>query len=172
MNENIQLSLIDHEISQINPESRIDPRSRVNPGKWFNPEIRINLDSQIKIRFKSSLRLSQLPRLHWHYQRKNTPTTRPAKVHQQNIKMTQPDQDVSRVKFWESNQSSELNQSRRAIQSNSRINLESRINCLIRINSPIWPTFKIPSKRSAGQRILRQRYNFYLAYSFYVDTNL
>ena len=85
---------------------------------------------------------------------------------------TRPDQDVSRVKSWESNQSSESNQSGRAIKSDSRINLESRINCLIRINSPIRPTFKTSSKRSANRRILPQRYNFYVAYSFYVDPNL
>ena len=124
MNENIQLTRLDHEISRINPESRINPGSQVNPENWFNPEIRINLDSRINIRFKSSLRLDQLPRLHWHDQRK--------KLHRHDqrkfiIKIskwldptkmlvesnpgsrinprTRPDQDVSRFKSWKSNQS-------------------------------------------------------------------
>ena len=80
-----------------------------------------------------------------------------------------PDEDVSRVKYWESNQSLESNQSGRVIKSDSRINLDSRINCLTQINSPIRPTFKTSSKRSADRRISRQPYNFYVAYSFYVD---
>ena len=70
MNANIQLTQLDQDISRINPESRIDPGSWVNLENWFNPEIQINIDSQINIRFEWSLRLYQLPKLHWHNQRK------------------------------------------------------------------------------------------------------
>ena len=188
MNANIQLTRLDQEISRINPESRIDPGSRVNSENWFNPEIQINLDSRIKIRFESSLWLDQLPRLNWHEQQKTlhrhdqrkfiiktsewldpTKILVESNLGSQINPRTRPDQDVSRVKSWESNQSSESNQSRRVIKSDSRINLESRINCLIRINFLSRPTFKITLKRSAGKRISRQLYNSYVADSFYVD---
>ena len=108
MNANIQLNRLDQEISRINPESRINLESRVNPENQFNPEIRINLDSRINypIRINSPTRPTF-----------KTPLTRPTEVHHQNIKMTLPDQDVSPVKSWESNQFSESNQPGRAIQS-------------------------------------------------------
>ena len=83
-----------------------------------------------------------------------------------NIQLTRLDQEISRI-----NNESRINPERR-YNPDSQINLESLINCLIRINSPIWPTFKIPSKLSAGRTILRQRYNCYVAYSVYVDPNL
>ena len=191
MNANIQLTQLDQEISRINPESQIDPGSWINTENWFNPDIRINLDSQINIRFESSLQIYQPPRLNWHDQRKTLHGHKqqkfiikiskwldPTKMlvesnHGSRINpRTWPDQDVSRFKSWESNQSLESNHSGRAIKSDSRINLESRINCLIRINSWIRPTLKIPSKQSAGQRISRQQYNLYVEYSFYVDVNL
>ena len=158
---------------------------------WFSPEIWINLDIQINTPFESSLPTDQLLTLHWHNKRKSLPGHDQRKFIIKTSELldltkmlvesnlgsrinprTRPDQDVSRVKSWESDQSLESNQSGRAIKSDSRINLESRINCLIRINSWIWPTFKISSKRSADRRISRQRYNFYVAYSFYVDPNL
>ena len=191
MKENIQLTRLDQGISQINPESQIDPGSWVNLENWFNPDIRINLDSQINIRFESSLQIYQLPRLNWQDQRKTLhghkqwkfiikiskwldPTKMLVESNPWSLinPRTWPDQDVSRFKSWESNQSSESNQSGRAIKSDSQINLESRINCLIWINSRIRPTLKIPSKQSAGQIIMRQQYNFYVEYSVYVDVNL
>ena len=157
------------------------PGSRVNSKNRFNPEIRINLDSRINTRFESSLRLDQLLTLHWHDQQKSlhghnqrkfiiktSEWLDPTKMLvESNLgsrinPRTRPDQDVSRVKYWESNQSSESNQSRRTIKSDSRINLDSQFNLLIQ------PTFKFSSKQSADRRIPRQRYHFYVAYSFYV----
>ena len=190
MNANIQLTWIDQDISRINPESRItpesrvnpenrfntesriDPGSRVNPENWFNPEIGINLDSRINIRFESILWLDQLSRLHWHNQQK---------------KLNQHDQRkfVIKIPKWldptkmlvESNPGSRINPRSRInpegqFNHDSRINLESQMNCLIRINSPILPTFKIPLKLSSGRRFSRQRYNYYVTYTFYVDPNL
>ena len=152
---------------------------------WFE----LDIDSTIKIdsnlRVESILRIDQLPRLNWHDHRKTlhrhdqrkfiikiSKWLDPTKMLVESNPgsrinpRTRSDQYVSQVK------SSESNQSGRAIKSDSRIKLESQINCLIRINSPIRPTFKTSSKRSSDQRILRQRYNFFVAYSFYVDPNL
>ena len=172
MNANIQFTRLDQEISRVNPESRIDPESWVNPENWFNPEIRINLDSRINIQYKSSLQLDQLPRLYWHDQRKT--------LHRHDQRKF-----IIKISKWldptkmlvESNPGSRINPRSRInpegwFNPDSQINLESQINCLIQINSPIWPTFKIPSKRSASQRILCQRYNSYAMYSFYVDPKL
>ena len=136
---NIQMTRLDQEISRINTESWINPESQVNPENRFNPDIRINLDSQINypIRINSPTRPTfktplTLPT-------ENTPPTLPAEVHHQNIQMTQPDQNVSRIN------------PRRRINPERRFNPDSRINCLIQINSPIRPTFNIPLKWSSGQ---------------------
>ena len=114
---NIQLTRLDQEISRINPESQINPESRVNPEIRFNPEIRIILDSRINypIRINSPTR----PTFKTPLTRptENTPPTRPTEVYHQNTQMTRPDQDVSRVKSWELNQSRESNQPGEAIQS-------------------------------------------------------
>ena len=105
---------------------------------------RINLDSQINTRFESNLWFDQLLTLHEHNQRKSLhwhdqqkfiiKTSKwldPTKMLvESNLwsrinPRTWPHQDVSRVKSWESNQSSESNKSGRAIKSDSRINLDS-----------------------------------------------
>ena len=160
---NIQMTRLDQEISLINPESRINLEGWVNPESRFNPEIRINLDSWINYpvwinsptrpTFKTSLTQPT----------ENTPLTRPTEVHHQNIQMTRPDQDVSRVNPGSPiDLGSQVNTESR-FNPDSQINLESQINFLIWIDSPIRPTSNIPLTRSAGRRILRQRYNSYVA---------
>ena len=114
---NIQMTRPDQEISRINPESRINSESRVNTESQFNPDSQINLDSRINypIRINSSIWPTFKTPLT--QPTENTPSTQQTEVHHQNIQMTRPDQDVSRVKSRNSNQSSELNQSGEAIQS-------------------------------------------------------
>ena len=141
---------------------------RVNSENWFNPEIRINLDSRINIRFESSLRLDQLPRLNRHDQRKTLHRHDQLKFFIKISKWLDPTKMLVK-----SNPGSRINPRNRInpegrLNPDSWINLESRINRLIRINSPIRTTFKTSSKQSSDRRIPLQRYNFYVAYSFYV----
>ena len=58
LNQNIQMTRPDQDISRINPESWINPESRINPESWSNPDSRINLDSRINcpIRINSLIR--------------------------------------------------------------------------------------------------------------------
>ena len=120
---NIQMTRPDQYISRINPKSRIIPESRVKPESWSNPDSRINFDSWINypIRIYSPIRptfntpLTRQP--------ENTLPTRPTENNHQNIQMTRPDQDVSRVNpgIW--------------IHPGSRINPESLFNPDSRIKS-------------------------------------
>ena len=140
MKENIQLTWLDQEISRINPESRIDLGSRVYPENLFNPEIRINLDSRINIRFKSSLRLDQLPRLNWHDQWKTF------NWHDQRKFVIKISKWLDPTKMSvESNPGSRINPRTWPDQDISRVNPRSRINPEGRFNPIVESTWRVES---------------------------